>query len=268
MKSVAEEILEIKTAAFSQRDYTRLLIKAGQLLHSHGAESRLIIDIVERMGVACKLEEVDVSLSARAMIITTIMDEHCVTTTRRCLDLGINMRVITQVQRICILLEKGILGPREAKDKLNQIYPQHYPALLVASMVGLSCGSFAHLAGGDGAIFVITFFAAAISMLVRQQLAKHHFNPMLNFTCTAFVATMISSQAMIHQIGNQPFLAMASSVLLLVPGFPLINSISDLLKGHTNMGIARFVVASMLSFATCLGIILAMSVSQTWGWVG
>ncbi|GAM76855.1 putative membrane protein [Vibrio ishigakensis] len=39
---------------------------------------------------------------------------------------------------------------------------------------------------------------------------------------------------------------MASSVLMLVPGFPLINSVADVLKGYINMGIARFVMASFL----------------------
>ncbi|MGB2079311.1 MAG: threonine/serine ThrE exporter family protein [Vibrio sp.] len=250
-----------------QRERTRLIVRAGQLLHSHGAETRLIVDIVERMGRSCGLDEVDISISARAMIVTTIMQEHCITTARRCPDLGINMRVVTDVQRICILLEKGITDTRQAKEKLNQIKPQHYPANLVVLMVGLSCASFSRLAGAGWEIFAITFIAASCAMWVRQQLGKRHFNPMLNFSCTAFIATLISSQAVIYQIGNQPFLAMASSVLLLVPGFPLINSVADLIKGHTNMGIARFVFASMLSFATCLGILLAMSITNTWGWL-
>ncbi|MDW3189456.1 threonine/serine exporter family protein, partial [Vibrio sp. Vb0932] len=60
--------------------------------------------------------------------------------------------------------------------------------------------------------------------------------------------------------------AMASSVLMLVPGFPLINSVADMLKGHINMGIARFVMASLLTLATCLGIVAAMSVTGIWGW--
>ncbi|MEL7288184.1 MAG: threonine/serine exporter family protein, partial [Pseudomonadota bacterium] len=61
--------------------------------------------------------------------------------------------------------------------------------------------------------------------------------------------------------------AMASSVLMLVPGFPLINSVADMLKGHINMGIARFTMASLLTLATCLGIVAAMEVTGIWGWM-
>ncbi|MFA0098544.1 threonine/serine exporter family protein, partial [Vibrio splendidus] len=61
-------------------------------------------------------------------------------------------------------------------------------------------------------------------------------------------------------------IVMASSVLMLVPGFPLINSVADMLKGHINMGLARFTMASLLTLATSLGIVAAMSLSDVWGW--
>ncbi|WP_281189828.1 threonine/serine exporter family protein, partial [Vibrio diabolicus] len=113
---------------------------------------------------------------------------------------------------------------------------------------------------------IMTFLASAGGMIVRQEIGHRHFNPLLNFAATAFVTTLISAQAEIYQIGNLPTVAMASSVLMLVPGFPLINSVADMLKGHINMGIARFVMASLLTLATCLGIVAAMSVTGIWGW--
>ncbi|MEA7931734.1 threonine/serine exporter family protein, partial [Salmonella enterica subsp. enterica serovar Montevideo] len=42
-----------------------------------------------------------------------------------------------------------------------------------------------------------------------------------------------------------PTIAMAASVLLLVPGFPLINSVADMFKGHINTGLARRVIVSV-----------------------
>ncbi|MDF4536149.1 threonine/serine exporter, partial [Vibrio parahaemolyticus] len=33
-----------------------------------------------------------------------------------------------------------------------------------------------------------------------------------------------------------------------------------------NMGIARFVMASLLTLATALGIVAAMSITGIWGW--
>ncbi|OJI43305.1 threonine/serine exporter family protein [Vibrio vulnificus] len=231
------------------------------MLLAHGAESTLVGDIMRRIGIASGVSEVEVALSANALVVTTVMDGHCITTTRSCVDRGINMKAVTEIQRICIMMEKGVLDPMMAQRKLNNISPERYNRWLVVFMIGISCASFARLAGGDWAVFAMTFLASACGMIVRQEIGHRHFNPLLNFAATAFVTTLISAQAVILEIGNLPTVVMASSVLMLVPGFPLINSVADMLKGHINMGIARFVMASLLTLATSLGIVAAMSVT-------
>ncbi|NLS12384.1 threonine/serine exporter family protein [Vibrio sp. SM6] len=252
----------------TQRAISRLVAQAGQMLLAHGAESALVSSIMRRVGLACGVDEVEVALSADALVVTTVMKGHCITTTRSCADRGINMRVVTEIQRICILLEKRILDLSMAKAKLDAISPERYNRWLVVAMIGLSCASFSRLAGGDWAVFLMTFIASACGMIVRQEIGHRHFNPLVNFAATAFVTTLISTQAVIFNIGNLPTVVMASSVLMLVPGFPLINSVADMLKGHTNMGIARFVMASLLTLATCLGIVGAMGITGVWGWMG
>ncbi|MGF1750229.1 threonine/serine exporter family protein [Vibrio cionasavignyae] len=253
--------------ASKQRNVSRLIAQAGQMLLAHGAESTLVGHITHRIGIAAGMDEVEVSLSASSLVVTTVYHEHCVTTARRSPDKGLNMRVVTQVQRICIMMEKGILDYELAQKKLNAISPERYNRWLVVIMIGLSCAAFSRLAGGDWSVFMMTFLASSIGMIVRQEVGHRHFNPLLNFTVTAFVTTLISAQAVIYSIGAQPQLVMASSVLMLVPGFPLINSVADMIKGYINMGIARFVMASLLTLATCLGIVGAMSVTNVLGWV-
>ena len=60
--------------------------------------------------------------------------------------------------------------------------------------------------------------------------------------------------------------AMAASVLLLVPGFPLINAVADMFKGHVNTGLARWAMASLLTLATCIGVVMAMALWGLRGW--
>ncbi|MGR5093341.1 threonine/serine exporter family protein [Vibrio maritimus] len=251
----------------NQRAVSRLIAQAGQMLLAHGAESTLVGHITHRIGKAAGMDEVEVSLSASSLVVTTVYKEHCVTTARRSPDRGLNMRVVTQIQRICIMMEKGILDYQLAQKKIDQISPERYNRWLVVVMIGLSCAAFSRLAGGDWAVFAMTFLASACGMIVRQEFGHRHFNPLLNFAITAFVTTLISAQAVIYGIGAQPQLVMASSVLMLVPGFPLINSVADMIKGYVNMGIARFVMASLLTLATCLGIVGAMSITNVLGWV-
>ncbi len=192
--------------ASKQREISRLIAQAGQMLLAHGAESTLVGDITRRIGIAAGVDEVEVSLSASSLVVTTVYQDHCITTARRSPDRGINMRVITQVQRICIMLEKGILDYTLAQVKLNQISPERYNRWLVVFMIGLSCAAFSRLAGGDWSVFSMTFVASSIGMIVRQEIGHRHFNPLLNFAVTAFVTTGISAHAVMYSIGNQPLL--------------------------------------------------------------
>lgn len=253
-------------AASVQREITRLCVQVAQLLLQHGAESALVVQLSHRLGEALGVDSVECALTPNAIILTTLCDNHCITTVRKNQDKGINMQVVTEVQRIVITAEHKIYGIEQVKQKLNAIKPLKYNRYLVVLMIGLSCASFAHLSGGDLFVCLMTFVAAALAMFVRQALAMRHYNPLIVFAITAFVASVIAGLGLKYNLGNQPQIALASSVLLLVPGFPLINALADILKGHINMGIARWTFATILTFGACLGIVLALGALGVSGW--
>ncbi|STO64433.1 inner membrane protein [Haemophilus parahaemolyticus] len=176
------------------------------------------------------------------------------------------MQMVTDVQRIVIAVEHKLYDLEMAQQKLNRLKPLKYPPMLVVGMIGLSCASFAHLSGGDWVICVITFFASAEGMFVRQVLSKRHYNPLIVFAMTSFVVSLISGLSLKYQWGNDLQVTLASSVLLLVPGFPLINSLADILKGYINMGIGRWTIATILTFGACLGIVFALSAMNISSW--
>ena len=249
-----------------QRAVTRACVQVALLLLQHGAESTVVVQMAQRLGVALGVESVECALTANAIVLTTLSDEHCITTTRKNSDKGINMQMVTDVQRIVIAVEHKLYDLEMAQQKLNRLKPLKYPPILVVGMIGLSCASFAHLSGGDWVICVITFFASAVGMFVRQALSKRHYNPLIVFAMTSFVASLLSGLSLKYQWGNDPQVALASSVLLLVPGFPLINSLADILKGYINMGIGRWTIATILTFGACLGIVFALSSMNISSW--
>jgi uncharacterized membrane protein YjjP (DUF1212 family) len=243
-----------------QREITRLCIETGLLLLQHGAESALVESVSRRLGLALGLERVESAIMANAIIVTSISDGHCITTVRRNEDRGINMQMVTETQRAVLAVEAGEMDLAAFRERLKSIKPLRYPRWLVALMIGLSCGCFARLAGADLPGCALTFVASMLAMLVRQLFATWHFNPLVTFFAAAFVATSVAGQGVIYKIGLYPKLAMASCVLLLVPGFPMINSIADMVKGYVNTGLARGMMVILLGGATSAGIILAMTV--------
>ena len=257
----------MQTEQSSQRTVTRLCIQCGLFLLQHGAESALVDELSTRLGLALGMDSVESAISSNAIVLTTIKDGQCLTSTRKNQDRGINMHVVTEVQHIVILAEHKLLDIKGVEKRFSQIKPLRYPRWLVAFMVGLSCACFCKINNGgwDGA--VITFFASMVAMYIRQILASRHLHPQINFCITAFVATTISGLLLtLPTFNHTPTIAMAASVLLLVPGFPLINSVADMFKGHINTGLARWAIASLLTLATCIGVVMSMTLWGLRGW--
>ena len=163
-------------------------------------------------------------------------------------------------------VERGYIGIDTAKARLEALVPYSANRWFVAVMVGIACACFSRLYGGDVGVFCTTFVASTVGVIVRQSLEMRLFKPLVTFSVSACVTTLISSCSVLLHIGDNPDLAMASSVLMLVPGVPLINSASDMVKGFVNMGVARFVSASLLSLAICVGIVAGMTMTNVWGW--
>ncbi|WP_144213264.1 threonine/serine exporter family protein [Shewanella donghaensis] len=245
--------------AETQNDITRLVVRSAQLLLAYGAESDLVEEISQRLGKALGLASVELSISSNSLVLTSLAHGRCITTTRRIRAHGINMMVVCEVQRICLLAERGVYTTKQVKRRLNRIEPKSYPAKYVILMIGLSCASFCHLFGGDLAASVITFFASAVGMSVRLFLVSKHFNLLIIFAITAFITTLIAQVGYVVDLTGTPKIPMAASVLMLVPGFPMINAISDMVKGHMNVGISRWGLATLLTLSTVIGITLAMS---------
>ena len=253
--------------AHHQREITRLCIECALMLLQHGAESMLVEQLSARLGVALGMDRVESSISANAIVLSTLSGGYCLTSTRKNVDRGINMQVVTQVQHTVILAEHKLLDSQLVAKRLQKIKPLRYPRWLMILMVALSCGCFSKLNGGGWDAFIVTFFASGVAMAVRQSLTARHMNPLINFCCTAFVATSISGLLLRLGIFQQSSnVAMAASVLLLVPGFPLINAVADMFKGHVNTGLARWTMASLLTLATCIGVVMALALWDLRGW--
>ncbi|SPY77409.1 Inner membrane protein YjjP [Providencia rustigianii] len=156
--SVVDQHIEDKSVDV-QREITKLCIECGLLLLQHGAESMLVEQLTTRLGIALGANQVDSAISSNSLVLTTIVDGRCLTSTRRIIDRGINMHVVTEVQHAVILVEHHLLDRQQLRKKLNGIKPLRYPRWLMVLMVALSCACFSSLNGGGLESAFITFFS-------------------------------------------------------------------------------------------------------------
>jgi uncharacterized membrane protein YjjP (DUF1212 family) len=236
-----------------------LCAETALLLLQHGTESAVVESMARRLGVALGVERIEVGVFAGSVVLETMSGGRTITTVRRAPDRGIDMRLVTEVQRAVLAVEAGELDAAAYQARVQGIGSRHYPRWLVAVAIGVSCACFARLAGADWTGCGVVVVASGAAMALRQGIARLHYSPLVNFFATAFAATSIAGLGQRLSLGSTPGAVMASSVLLLVPGFPLINGVSDMVKGYWSTGLARLAYATLLSAAASAGTLLAVT---------
>ena len=133
---------------------------------------------------------------------------------------------------------------------------------LVLVLVAIANASFCRLFQGDFSSMLIVFCATLIGFRIRQILFKRHWNHLAVFVICSFIASLIGSFGYLFDFGDTPQIAMGTSVLFLIPGVPMINSIMDIIDGHVLAGTSRFINASLLIISIAIGLSLTMLITN------
>lgn len=129
--------------------------------------------------------------------------------------------------------------------------PPMKPALVLL-LVSLANASFCKLFGGDWIGAAIVFMATFVGFFLRQQMTARALNHYIIFITSAFVASLCASTSIFFNTSSD--IALATSVLFLVPGVPLINGVIDIVEGHNLTGLSRIMQASLLIVCIAIGL--------------
>lgn len=124
--------------------------------------------------------------------------------------------------------------------------------IFVLITVGFANASFCKLFGGDWIAAAIVFTSTLVGFAVKQRLSVHGLNHFLVFMISSFVASLCASAALLFDCTAET--ALATSVLFLVPGVPLINGVIDMVDGHILIGCSRLINAMLLIFCIAVGL--------------
>ena len=238
----------------------KLISNVALRLFACGAETRLIVQISERLAVACGSRAVvAVSPNMIHLKIVTGLEEY--SSFWRTGVIGMDTAGLIACTRLCRRAERGEVTLEQLSEAVSQIRPSPYNSYLMILVISLATCSFCMLNGGSIGAALTSMLAGAVAMSLK--LAMHHLRifPMLVFICCGFAGTVASFVIGYYcfRLGNFDLsVAMVVSLLPFVPGFPFINGILDLFKGYPVMGINRLLTALMLLASVCIGIVLAL----------
>jgi len=242
-------------------DVVDLALWAGSLLMEYGAESQRVEQTVRDLGHSLGCDWGNVLVTQNAIIVTHVSGADFRTKLRRVSAGPVNMGLLEGLSHLTHRATDGHVTRAEARAQLAALSaaPRSYGHWLTACAVGLACAAFCRLFGGTASAACLTWAASALAMRVRQLDAAHAFNPLLVAVVTAFVASgLVGAFQHLLPPDPKPEAALAASVLLLVPGVPVINAAEDLIKGHVVVGVARATGAALVVLAATLGLILAL----------
>lgn len=144
------------------------------------------------------------------------------------------------------------LSLQELEEKYQRIIsaPKIHP-LFVLILVGFANASFCRLFDGDFISMAIVFSSTIIGMFLKQKMVKEQMNSYVVFVISAFVASICASTSLIFHTTAET--CIATSVLYLIPGVPLINGVIDIVEGHVLTGFARLAEAMLLIICIAVG---------------
>lgn len=241
--------------------YNELLLDIGSTLMISGANCGRIDRNIKRIADVLGLD-IESFFSFNGIILTTKMRDNPsekATHYKRLPSHGVHFGILT---------ETSLLSWRAVSDGLSydEIYQEfenikkikHHNRYQTLILVALACASLCLLAGGDLIDAAFALVGSFLGLFTRQELIKKKFNIMIAIILASLVTCMVCSVNVFFNIGAMPEKGLATAVLYLIPGVPLVNGVTDLIEGYVTTGLARGFHAGFILL--CIAVGMAISI--------
>lgn len=251
-----------QTGQPTAREVAIFIAEYASWLWASGATCIRIEKNVFRMQKAFGVDA-DVSIMPRHIHVTAWNQERSesFSIVRRNLKSLISFDINTQMSKLSWDVADERCSFQEALQRFEEI-KQTKPAspTMVLLLASLANASFCRLFGGDLISMLLVFVSTLCGYRMKQTLLEERIDVRFVFLCSSFVSAVISAGAHLFGWGETPEIALASSVLYLIPGIPYINAVSDMLDGHYICSFCRLmdglVLTVCLSIGLCCGLFL------------
>ncbi len=129
-------------------------------------------------------------------------------------------------------------------------------------LLSIANAAFCELFGGDGGAMALVFAATAFGICARHLLSKLKINLKIQYIAVSFAVSFIVSLGACYGLSATPDVAVGSSILFLIPGVWLINSVFDILNENMLVGISRGLNTGLLIICIAIGLFLTLSISN------
>jgi uncharacterized membrane protein YjjP (DUF1212 family) len=238
-----------------------VITRIGVLLLESGTASFRTKDTMDRFAVALGIEQFDAFVTPTKIIGIVNSRHGSFTRALRVPQLGVNMARVSTIHTLAH--HPKDMSPAELGawlDSVASAKPEYSPLAILAG-VAAACGCFAIILGGGPVEGYAAALGAACAQAVRMRLSAAHVNPYLVTALCAMLASLVAYLTMLAWGASSPRIGLIASVLLLVPGVPLITALLDLLHLDLISGVTRGVYAAILVLNIGVGMLLVLALT-------
>ncbi len=229
-----------------------------------GVQTSRVVKNTSRIAEAFGIES-DMTIFQKTIIMTLRDNKNGKTfsSVNKIRPMALNFFINSKLSTLSWDIYDNKLSIQESENRFNDIInvPREKD-ITVLILVAIANASFCRLFQGDFISMAIVFFATLIGFGIRQILMKRHWNHLAVFLISSFTASMAGSTGFLMNWGATPEVALGTSVLFLIPGVPMINTVMDIIDGHVLSGISRFINATLLVIAIAIGISLTLAITK------
>ncbi len=239
------------------------------MMLSAGASSFRVKDAMAKLATAVGIEEHHAQVTYTEITTTAYANGTFRTELAEQRVMGVNADRIDRINTFIANLPVRLLV-EEADAALDTIEHEGplYTGLVPAVIAGIACAAFCFLNKGGVIECTAVLFAAFFGQWLRKSLMKRHVNHFgVWFLCGALASgTYIAIIAALSHAGvvdSTHEAGVVSAILFLVPGFPMVTSLLDLIRQDFSAGISRGVYVTMLLMSSAISV---WAVTSALGW--
>ncbi len=241
-----------------------LLLDISSLLMVSGANTNRINLSLTRFATTLNCQAY--SMVTHKTLVLTVTDnetEATFTRVKKIPKYQINFSTISSISRASWSALNDGWTIAQIEKELQTIKSQdRYPRAIVLIAVSLAGAGFCNIFKGDYLNMLVAFISTLLGLYILQTAHNHKINGNIATFLASFSASFIASLGVSYSLGSHPQAALATSVLFLVPGVPLINSFTDLLDNNILNGMVRFTNGAMTFLSIALGLFITMLIFQ------
>jgi uncharacterized membrane protein YjjP (DUF1212 family) len=235
----------------------KLLLSAGiGLLNAGAGSNRIVLNLVRMASAYGYQAHIDLSMRSITVSLHNDAQGDRFLGSRSLSSMpGVNFKMIDEVSRLSWSVADDGIPLERAIEQLEKIlHTPHYHRAIVLGMVGLAGASFCFTFGGSLVEMIAAFFATVTGLFLKQELIRRKFNPYLVTYASALLSALVVALCWKSGIDAKFEHALATCILFLIPGVPLINGVIDFMDGYTANGVDRGINASIHAFAIAAGL--------------